>query len=152
MVSILERVTFIVCCGLCIKGLSLLFVLWWSLSYILFVIFSAAYLQVFFRRSVNKLSGTINTTLGWVAQSMVSFSHWLSSIKTNTLSRYWTLVNANRASSNWALVVSDWCITRRLPKMHQPWVKFVIHQLLLCHLICLSYIQHSLVWMKIDFP
>ena len=26
--------------------------------------------------------------LGWVAQSMVSFNHWLSSIKTNTLSRY----------------------------------------------------------------
>ena len=25
---------------------------------------------------------------GWVAQSMVSFNHWLSSIKTNTLSRY----------------------------------------------------------------
>ena len=34
---------------------------------------------------------------------MVSFNHWLSSIKTNTLSRYETLVNANHASSNWAL-------------------------------------------------
>ena len=40
--------------------------------------------------------------LGWVAQSMVSFNHWLSSIKTNTLSRYLTLVNANHASNNWA--------------------------------------------------
>ena len=39
---------------------------------------------------------------GWVAKSMVSFNHWLSSIKTNTLSRYLTLVNANHASSNWA--------------------------------------------------
>ena len=39
---------------------------------------------------------------GWVAQSMVSFNHWLISIKTNTLSRYKTLVNANHASSNWA--------------------------------------------------
>ena len=38
---------------------------------------------------------------GWVAQSMVSFNHWLSSIKTNTLSRYLTLVNANHTSSNW---------------------------------------------------
>ena len=35
---------------------------------------------------------------------MVSFDHWLSSIKTNTLSRYLTLVKANHASSNWALV------------------------------------------------
>ena len=33
---------------------------------------------------------------------MVSFNHWLSSIKTNTLSRYETLVNANHAWSNWA--------------------------------------------------
>ena len=36
---------------------------------------------------------------------MVSFNHWLSSIKTNTLSRYFTLFNANHASSNWAEVV-----------------------------------------------
>ena len=34
-----------------------------------------------------------------VVQSMVSFNHWLSSIKTNMVS---TLVNANHASSNWA--------------------------------------------------
>ena len=33
------------------------------------------------------LSETVNI-LGWVAQSMVSFNHWLSSIKTNTLSSY----------------------------------------------------------------
>ena len=45
-------------------------------------------------------------TQGWVAQSMVSFNHWLSSIKTNTLSRYLTPVNANHASSNWALVAN----------------------------------------------
>ena len=45
----------------------------------------------------------------WAAQSMVSFNHWLSSIKTNTLSRYWTLVNANHASSNWALSNKNAC-------------------------------------------
>ena len=33
---------------------------------------------------------------------MVSFNHWLSSIETNMLSRYQTLVNANHALSNWA--------------------------------------------------
>ena len=41
----------------------------------------------------------------WVAQIMVSFNHWLSSVKTNTLSKYWTLVNANHASSNLAQCV-----------------------------------------------
>ena len=33
------------------------------------------------------LSG-IDSVLGWIAQSMVSFNHSLSSIKTSTLSRY----------------------------------------------------------------
>ena len=42
---------------------------------------------------------------GWVALSMVSVNHWLSSIKTNTLSWYKTLVNATHASSNWVQVV-----------------------------------------------
>ena len=47
---------------------------------------------------------------------MVSFNHWLSIMKTNTSSRYLTLVNANHASSNWALndncvmevIMTDW--------------------------------------------
>ena len=38
---------------------------------------------------LRSVTSTIHTShLGWVAQSMVSFNHWLSSIKTNTLSRY----------------------------------------------------------------
>ena len=38
---------------------------------------------------------------------MVSFNHRLSSIKTDTLSRYLTLVNANHASSNWTQIVKN---------------------------------------------
>ena len=38
------------------------------------------------RRKVSRLA--IFNFQGWVAQSMVSFNHWLSSIKTNTVSRY----------------------------------------------------------------
>ena len=40
-----------------------------------------------------------------VVRSMVSANHWLSSIKTNRLSWYLTLVSANQASSNSAQFV-----------------------------------------------
>ena len=44
---------------------------------------------------------------GPVVLSMVSANHWLSSIKINRLPWYLTLVSANQASSNSALVVND---------------------------------------------
>ena len=53
---------------------------------------------------------------------MVSFNHWLSSIKTNTLSRYQTLVNANHASSNWVQIVGVGSTNERINKfqLHVP--------------------------------
>ena len=65
---------------------------------------------------------------GWVAQSMVIFKHWLSSIKTNTLSRYLTLVNANHASSNWAQALI-WMISMIPPQ--KRW-QLLLWRLVLC--------------------
>ena len=55
--------------------------------------------------SVQKAKNSLHSLLypinqGPVVRSMVSPNHWLSSIKTNWLSWYLTLVGANQASSN----------------------------------------------------
>ena len=54
--------------------------------------------------------------LDWVAQSMVSFNHWLSSIKTNTLSRYlkkrWLTLTMLRTTGPWTYILMCVLIVR----------------------------------------